>query len=786
MTGWRRGFPALDRLPTGAALDAIVDRADLGLQPTEKGYRYPDATPPGATSLVTRGPTITPGPATDTVTSDGLAYRSRLEESIREHAFLAIGVAIGERPGAHRRVAEDLARRFRGDVLDVTRLLIEEMRSRASEAGVDWNLVRSADAAAPGTRDAQGLQALLGRVLPPVLKRLDEQIFDGAPTDAPLILTEVTPLARYGQLDAIARWSDLAAARRRPVWLILPQMRRQLGPLVNGKAIQLSSPGGQFVTWSVDRAAGEGGLRCRVSTDSWRRCASRCWRWRTICGRGWTARISTCGSRVWPSVGKSEHAHALRAQRTAASWQAWRDERVTQAAVAWVLVTVFARYCEDNALVSRLWIAGPDADARGHALDARRAYFTANPEHTDRDWLWQIVEHFATLDATKGLVDEFSPLHLVAPSGDAARELLEFWWDQDETGALRWSFAGVDTRFLGDAYQDLSEHAKKTYALLQTPEFVEEFILDQTLEPALAERPLEGFTRHRPDLRVGALPARCVRAVARRGGRARRRRWSRECSCSKRSRRVYGVDINPFAVAIARFRLMVAALEASGDTSIEKLLGIQLNLAAGDSLLYGRDRQARPPTMMPVAVSCVTSTEDVGGAAADPAPGSTTWSSGTRRTSRSKDTALKPAYRDSIRPVTGKYALTVPFMELFFDLARSRRGTDAARLGRADHLELVHEARVRHEADREVPACTRDLTQVIDTSGAYIPGHGTPTVILVGRNRGPVGRRLSARCSAFGANRDGRRTRPRAWSGRRSSSTSTSRASRTVGSASPT
>ena len=28
---------------------------------------------------------------------------------------------------------------------------------------------------------------------------------------------------------------------------------------------------------------------------------------------------------------------------------------------------------------------------------------------------------------------------------------------------------------------------------------------------------------------------------------------------------------------------------------------------------------------------------------------------------------------------------------------------------------------------------------MIDTSGAYIPGHGTPTVILVGRSRRPVG-----------------------------------------------
>ncbi len=32
-----------------------------------------------------------------------------------------------------------------------------------------------------------------------------------------------------------------------------------------------------------------------------------------------------------------------------------------------------------------------------------------------------------------------------------------------------------------------------------------------------------------------------------------------------------------------------------------------------------------------------------------------------------------------------------------------------------------------------------DLTYILDTSGAYIPGHGTPTVILFGRSRKPLG-----------------------------------------------
>lgn len=198
-------------------------------------------------------------------------------------------------------------------------------------------------------------------------------------------------------------------------------------------------------------------------------------------------------SQAW----ESDYTTAFTAQRTAATWTQWRNERVTQAAVAWVLLTVFARYCEDNALVSPRWIGGADADQRTQALDARRAYFQAHPEHTDREWLAQIIEHFAKFSPTAALVDNFSPLHLVSPSGDAARALLEFWWQQgdgDRAGQPLYSFAGADTRFLGDAYQDLSEYAKKTYALLQTPDFVEEFILDQTLEPALADRPLEGFT----------------------------------------------------------------------------------------------------------------------------------------------------------------------------------------------------------------------------------------------------------------------------------------------------
>ena len=77
---------------------------------------------------------------------------------------------------------------------------------------------------------------------------------------------------------------------------------------------------------------------------------------------------------------------------------------------------------------------------------------------------------------------------------------------------------------------------------------------------------------------------------------------------------------------------------------------------------------------------------------------------------------------------------------------------------------------------------TVDLTHVIDTSGAYIPGHGTPTVILFGRNRRPVGDEVRA---VLGIR--GEPTTPddpaKGWSGGRSSTTWTTARRRTSSSA---
>lgn len=432
---------------------------------------------------------------------------------------------------------------------------------------------------------------------------------------------------------------------------------------------------------------------------------------------------------------KRDYDKASAANRTAAAWPEWRNDRVTQAAVAWVLLTVFARYCEDNALVTPRWISGADADERAHALDARRAYFHTHPEGTDREWLTQISDHFAKFPATVGLVDEFSPMHLVAPSGDAARALLEFWWQQNTDGTPMFSFTGLDTRFLGDVYQDLSEHAKKTYALLQTPEFVEEFILDQTMEPALADRPLEGFTVIDPTCGSGHFLLGAFHRLHERWQRHAPALGPRELA-EKALDGIYGVDINPFAVAIARFRLLVAALHAAGDTSLEQRIAYNPHLATGDSLLWGANQQLLPDDLLANGPSVLAdSTEDEKALTEilqrghDVVVGNPPYIS-------VKDAALRGLYRHLYKSPHGKYVLSVPFMELFFNLAYPARSTHP--VGWVG--QITSNAFMKREFGAKLIEnflTSVELREVIDTSGAYIPGHGTPTVILVGRNQLP-------------------------------------------------
>ncbi len=273
--------------------------------------------------------------------------------------------------------------------------------------------------------------------------------------------------------------------------------------------------------------------------------------------------------------------------RTAQAFEVWRDDYLDQVAVACVLACVFVRFMEDNHLIDECWLAG-GGDRRKLAEGAHELFFRKHPHDTDREYFEHVFREVGKIPAAKELFAEGkTPLWAVGPSGDAAMKLLAFWREIDpEEGHMLRSFEVEkgDTRFLGDLYQDLSEKARKKYALLQTPVFVEEFILDRTLTPALDEFGLEKVRLIDPTCGSGHF---LLGAFARLFRLWMKKESNEIVAAQKALDGVWGVDINPFAVAIARFRLIVAAVYACGIKRLKQAPAWTIHLAAGDSLLFG-------------------------------------------------------------------------------------------------------------------------------------------------------------------------------------------------------
>ena len=260
-------------------------------------------------------------------------------------------------------------------------------------------------------------------------------------------------------------------------------------------------------------------------------------------------------------------------------------------------------------------------------------------------------------------------------------------------------------------------------------------------------------------------------------------RWARDepgTNPRERARRVLaqiaGVDLNPFAAAVARFRLLVAALGASGVERLSDAPAFDVRVAAGDALLHGprpglegaRKRYLEAASAGPAATGDVNARMTVApgadGAAAADAPEAVfddplahvyrTEDAGALRAILGgryhavvgnppyvtpKDPAINRAYRERFDSCHGKYSLAAPFTERFFDLAfapPAGAAEPAGFVGMITANSFMKREFGRKLIGRVLPR--RDLTHVVDTSGAYVPGHGTPTVILFGRPRPPV------------------------------------------------
>lgn len=439
------------------------------------------------------------------------------------------------------------------------------------------------------------------------------------------------------------------------------------------------------------------------------------------------------------------------AGRTAEALESWVEAQFTQSAVAWVLACVFIRFCEDNDLLDAPLISGTDSQGRS-AVARQEAFYLQHPTASDNDYLRDV---FAVASRLPGLSDvlKVQQILLSAPvSADMGKQLVRFFRAADaDSGALVHDFADPEwnTRFLGDLYQDLSEAARERYALLQTPEFVESFILDRTLTPALNIYTLEEVDLIDPTCGSGHFLLGAFERLA--------PRWLRKhpgnvnVALQEALNRIAGVDLNPYAVVIARFRLLIAALKMAQVHKLRLAPDFHLHIETGDSLLHGFDQ--RDYTRAQAALALNNPQENLG-AGADHRYRHAFAAEDLEATNAIlarkyaavvgnppyiavKDRAVSALYRERFSSCHGKYALVAPFCERFWALAKPLdRSIRAGFVGL-----IVGNAFMKRTFGKKLVQAffpTVHLTHVIDTAGAYIPGHGTPTAILLGQSRPPA------------------------------------------------
>lgn len=423
-------------------------------------------------------------------------------------------------------------------------------------------------------------------------------------------------------------------------------------------------------------------------------------------------------------------------ERVAEDFEVWTDLLSRRAAVLWVLKSVYVRVLEDRGLL-----------APGRLLDpeAQQLFEKLAPNLGETAFLRWIYKDLASTRG--GMPELFSPqpAEVALPSDELSRALIGFWRHRDaDTGAV-WSF--VEERFegelMGDLYQELDPVVKDRFALCQTPDFVRAFILDRTLTPAIETFGADDVRLLDPACGSGHFLIdglkRLVAATA-----EKHNDWSKENVVAHALDRVVGIDLNDYACALARTRLIMTAAELAGVTKLADAARFRPHVYWADGLEQVEKEEQKLSTQFDL----FTKVEEK--------PRATLTRSDVRAALKKvfakkfqavvanppyileRDEARKEYHRELIGKnrryvsATGKYSLGAPFTERCFQLADKDGFVGIITSNNFTKRDFG-------KALIERVLANLDLTLVVDAAQAYIPFHSTPTVLLFGRHRKPVG-----------------------------------------------
>ena len=417
-------------------------------------------------------------------------------------------------------------------------------------------------------------------------------------------------------------------------------------------------------------------------------------------------------------------------EQVAEDFDVWTDLLSRRAAVLWVLKSVYVRVLEDRGLLTP-----------GRLLDheAQQLFERLAPNLGETAFLRWIYRDLSSPNG--GLPELFSPqpAEIAVPSDECSRALLAFWRHRDADTEVTWSFTEerFDGELMGDLYQELDPVVKDRFALCQTPSYVRDLILQETLEPAISEYGADAVRVCDPACGSGHFLLDAARRLVR-ATQEQHPDWPRRDTVEHVLGRLIGIDLNDYACALARARLVMMGLDLAGMTTLNEGAVFRPHVYWADGLeqieredppvqlsLGDREANNRPRALLtrPEVRAALRPILRNGFHVIVGNPPYITERDPDRRRYHRERVGRSPRYVSAYRT----YSLGVVFVERMVQLSIQGSTRIGVIIGNAFAKGKFGKAFVNTVISQI------GLQKVIDSSGVRLSDHGTPTVLLIGR-----------------------------------------------------
>ena len=160
------------------------------------------------------------------------AVDQRLRASLEANSAVVIAVP----PSRLAATPQVLADRYGVTPVNLTADLIREMKDIAAASGIDWQFLLQVDAKDSDSPDRGKLSRLVATALDRAWKSVNEE-------SQPLLLTDIAPVARYGQLARLAELVSLTTRRPAARWILVPRNVSDHAPTLEGQPVPLGADG---------------------------------------------------------------------------------------------------------------------------------------------------------------------------------------------------------------------------------------------------------------------------------------------------------------------------------------------------------------------------------------------------------------------------------------------------------------------------------------------------------------------------------------------------------------